>query len=143
MKFPEKGRFEYNFNTFLLLGGIVAGLATTGGTWGYFISSLASADRETKEWQARHEDQHRERARQISESQAKADQRLTQLELDSRKIGNLEYRITVAEQAGLTTAKAIEQLGRTVNEQSSDIRVMREIIERQFGSSFQRPQQRR
>lgn len=138
MKLPERGRFEYNFNTFVLLGGIVLGVATTGGTWGYFASQLASADRETKEWQERHEQLHRDRLAQTTAESARQEQRLAQAEARLVKMDNLEYRITVAEQAGLNTAKSIERLTDTVNGQSADIRVMREIIERQFGTQFQR-----
>lgn len=142
MKFPERGRFEYNLNTWVIIGGIALGLASTGATWGYFTSQLTSADRETKEWQQRHEQLHRDRLTQTSADSAKQDQRLAQAEARLVKLDNLEYRITVAEQAGLNTAKSIERLTDTVNGQSADIRVMREIIERQFGTSFQRQTRR-
>ena len=142
MKLPERGRFEYNLNTFVLIGGIVIGIASTGATWGYFTSQLTSADRETKDWQTRHEQLHRERLQATTEAQAKTDQRIAQLEIDARKIENLAYRVTVAEQGALSTGKAIEQLSAKLSEQSTDLRVMREIIERQFGTSFQRPMRR-
>ncbi len=142
MKLPEKGRFEYNLNTWVILGGIAAGLASTGATWGYFASQVANADRETKEWQQRHEQLHRDRLPQTTAENSRQEQRLNQAEERLRKMDNLEYRITVAEQAGLNTAKSIERLTDTVNGQSADIRVMREIIERQFGTTFQRPARR-
>lgn len=142
MRMPEKGRFEYNFNTFILLGGIITGVATTGGTWGYFASQLNSNDRETKEWQLRHEELHRDRLKQTSEEKARTDQRLAQLEMETRKIENLTYRITVAEQAGLSTGEAIKMLSRTINEQQTDIRVIREILDRQFGAPAQPRRQR-
>lgn len=142
MKLPEKGRFEYNLNTLLVLGGIVVGLLSTGATWGYFANQIANADKETKDWQQRHEQLHRDRLQQTSEAQARQDQRISQLEKEARSIENLNYRITVAEQAGINTGKSIERLTETVNGQSTDIRVMREIIERQFGASLQRSQRR-
>lgn len=142
MKFPEKGRIEWNFNTWVILGGIVVGVASTGATWGYFTSQLTSADRETKDWQTRHDQLHRDRLTQTTSDGAKQDQRLAQAEARLVKLDNLEYRITVAEQAGLNTAKSIERLTDTVNGQSADIRVMREIIERQFGTQFQRQTRR-
>ena len=142
MKLPERGRFEYNLNTFVLIGGIAIGLASTGATYGYFTSQLTSADRETKEWQQRHEQLHRDRLAQTTADNARQEQRMTQAEGRLQKLDNLEYRITVAEQAGLNTAKSIERLTDTVNGQSADIRVMREIIERQFGTQFQRPSRR-
>lgn len=143
MKLPDKGRFEYNFNTFVLLGGIAMGVISTGATWGYFASQLTSADKETKDWQIRHEQLHRDRLQETSERQAKTDQRLLQLEKETRVIEQLGYRVTVAEQAGINTAQSIQRLTETVNTQSTDIRVMREIIERQFGTSFQRSGSRR
>lgn len=142
MKLPERGRFEYNLNTFVLIAGIIIGIASTGATWGYFTSQLTNADRETKEWQQRHEQLHRDRLAQTTAENARQEQRVTQAESRLHKLDNLEYRITVAEQAGLNTAKSIERLTETVNGQSADIRVMREIIERQFGTQFQRPPRR-
>jgi len=142
MKFPEKGRIEWNFNTWVILGGIVVGVASTGATWGYFASQVASADRETKDWQTRHEQLHRDRLQQTTAENARQEQRVAQAEVRLQKLDNLEYRITVAEQAGLNTAKSIERLTETVNAQSADIRVMREIVERQFGTQFQRPTRR-
>lgn len=142
MKLPERGKYEWNLNTILLLGGIVSGIATTSGSVVYFASQLNSADRETKEWQSRHEQLHRDRLQQTTAENARQEQRVAQAEVRLQKLDNLEYRITVAEQAGLNTAKSIERLTETVNVQSADIRVMREIIERQFGSQFQRPTRR-
>lgn len=142
MKLPEKGRIEWNLNTWVILGGIVVGVASTGATYGYFTSQLTSADRETKDWQQRHEQLHRDRLAQTTAENAKQEQRITQAENRLVKLDNLEYRITVAEQAGLNTAKSIERLTDTVNGQSADIRVMREIIERQFGTAFQRQNRR-
>lgn len=138
MKLPDRGRFEYNFNTFILLGGIVMGIVSTGATWGYFASQLASNDKETRDWQIRHEQLHRDRLQETSERQARTDQRLSQLEKETRVIEQLGYRVTVAEQAGINTAQSIQRLTETVNTQSTDIRVMREIIERQFGSTVPR-----
>lgn len=142
MKMPEKGKIEWNLNTLLLIGGIVTGIASTVASGTYFASQLANNDKETKDWQQRHEQLHRDRLQQTTAENTRIDQRLAQAEARLQKMDNIEYRITVAEQAGLNTAKSIERLTDTVNGQSADIRVMREIIERQFGTSFQRPSRR-
>jgi hypothetical protein len=133
-----KGKFEWNLNTLVLLGGIVVGLASTAFTWGTFANRLENADAKTTDWITRHENLHRERQSQIQTADARLDVRITQLEGEARKIENLGYRITVAEQSNINTGKSIEQLTKTVNEQSTDIRVMREIIERQFGTPRKR-----
>lgn len=142
MKLPEKGRIEWNLNTLILIAGILVGVFSTGIGYGVLQNRQVAADERTEQWQQRHEQQHRDRLAQTSADNAKQEQRLTQAEARLVKLDNLEYRITVAEQAGLNTAKSIERLTETVNGQSADIRVMREIIERQFGASFQRPARR-
>jgi hypothetical protein len=133
-----KGKFEYNFNTWMIIGGIALGLLSTGVTWGVFASRLENADTRVTDWITRHESLHRDRQAQIQTADARLDVRITQLEGEARKIENLGYRITVAEQSNINTGKSIEQLTKTVNEQSTDIRVMREIIERQFGTPRKR-----
>jgi hypothetical protein len=133
-----KGKFEWNLNTLVIIGGIVVGLVTTGVAWGVAASRLESSDAKTADWIIRHEALHRERQSQIQTADARLDVRITQLEGEARKIENLGYRITVAEQSNINTGKSIEQLTKTVNEQSTDIRVMREIIERQFGTPRKR-----
>lgn len=44
------------------------------------------------------------------------------------RIPNLEYRITVQEQANIGTTQAIEEMRRTMADQSADLKVMREIL---------------
>lgn len=128
-----KGKFEWNLNTLVLISGIFIGVGTTGITWGVFATRLENADIKTSDWITRHEALHRERSVMVLNADTRLDQRILTLEGESRKIENLAYRMTVAEQSNLTTSKSIERLTDTVNNQSTDIRVMREIIERQFG----------
>ncbi|MCV9940892.1 hypothetical protein OIU35_31465 [Boseaceae bacterium BT-24-1] len=139
---PEKGKIEWNLNTWVIIGGAVIGVFSTGTAYGVLQNRQAAADEKTELWQQRHEQLHRERLAQTTAENTRTDQRLNQHEISLRKLENLEYRITVAEQAGINTGKSIERLTDTVNGQSADIRVMREIIERQFGTSFQRPARR-
>jgi hypothetical protein len=129
-----KGKFEWNLNTLVLIGGIVVGLASTAFTWGTFANRLENADAKTSDWITRHENLHRERQAAALSSDARMDEKLSRLDQEVRKIENLSYRVTVAEQSNLNTSKSIERLTETVNQQSTDIRVMREIIEQRFGS---------
>ena len=93
----------------------------------------ANAGRRPARWITRHENLHRERSVMVLNADTRLDQRILTLEGESRKIENLAYRMTVAEQSNLNTSKSIERLTDTVNNQSTDIRVMREIIEGRFG----------
>lgn len=142
MKLPAKGRIEWNLNTLLIIGGILLGILSTGIGWGMLLSQLNSNDKETRDWQIRHEEMHRDRLRVTSEEKARSDQRIAQLEMETRKIENLTYRLTIAEQVGQNTGKAIEMLTQKMSEQQSDIRVIREILDRQFGTSTQTRRQR-
>ena len=142
MKLPERGKIEWNLNTLMILGGILIGVFSTGIGYGVLQNRQIAADERTDQWQQRHEQMHRDRLQQTTAENTRIDQRLAQAETRLQKLDNIEYRITVAEQAVLNTAKSIERLTDTVNGQSADIRVMREIIERQFGTSFQRPSRR-
>ncbi len=138
MHLPEKGRIEWNLNTIVMLVGFLAGFIAWGATWGTFSTRVELNDKRFEDWTIRHEGLHRERQAQAASNDARTDQRLTQLDIETRKIENLGYRVTVAEQAGITTSKSIERLQETVNQQSTDIRVMREIIENQFGAKPRR-----
>src|SRR5688572_29828984 len=106
----HKGRFEYNLNTYVLIGGIVIGLITTGITWGVFASRLENADAKTTDWITRHEALHRDRQGAVQSADARMDARIGQLESEARKIDNLSYRVTVVEQTGINTGKSIERL---------------------------------
>lgn len=138
MHLPEKGRIEWNLNTVVMSVGFLAGFIAWGATWGTFSTRVELNDKRFEDWTIRHESLHRERQAQAASAEARTDQRLTQLDIETRKIENLGYRVTVAEQAGITTSKSIERLQDTVNQQSTDIRVMREIIEGQFGAKPRR-----
>lgn len=137
-QFPRKDRLPpLDLKTLITYGTLFFGVVGGGISIGYAFSEIRGNDREAKEWQSRHDELHRDRLKATSEEKARTDQRLAQLELETRKIENLTYRITVAEQAGLNTGRAIEMLSKTINEQQTDIRVIREILDRQFGTTNQ------
>lgn len=134
MHLPEKGRIEWNLNTIVMLVGFLAGFIAWGATWGTFSTRVELNDKRFDDWTVRHESLHRERQAASVAADARTDQKISQLDTETRKIENLGYRVTVVEQAGINTSKSIERLQETVNQQSTDIRVMREIIEGQFGN---------
>lgn len=61
---------------------------------------------------------------------AETQQRFAALEEMSDKYDNLAYRVTVQEQAAAQTNAAIEELKRSLADQSADIKVIREILTR-------------
>lgn len=61
---------------------------------------------------------------------AETQQRFAALEEMSGKYDNLAYRVTVQEQAAAQTNAAIEELKRSLADQSADIKVIREILTR-------------
>ncbi|AKR54334.1 hypothetical protein XM25_00635 [Devosia sp. H5989] len=61
---------------------------------------------------------------------ARADQRITALEVTARRLDNLEYRVSTQEQGAQTLAKAVDDLKAALADQSADLRVIREIVTR-------------
>ncbi|MTH65081.1 hypothetical protein [Paracoccus shanxieyensis] len=85
-------------------------------------------------WREAHAQFHRERAQEIAASGARTDERLKQVEAQSRVIDNLTYRMTVQEQGSTNLAAAVAELRQTINDQSGDIKLIREIVTRMDGS---------
>lgn len=121
---------EYNVTTVIAL---VMFAATVGG-WVYSsgqqTASIASERIRVDTWIANHEQIHKDRLATVSGIEARVDQRLTGLEASVRKQDNIEYRLTVVEQGSANLARSVEELKATVNNLGTDIRVIREILER-------------
>lgn len=148
MRLPPQGRIEWNLNTLVAGAGFLGTIVMLGVTWGTlrsnveamdakFVREIARVDERTeahraeneKRWRD-HEQYHKERLADVSAKTAADAERFRTIENDSRKIDNLTYRMTVQEQGAATLAKSVEELKVTVNSQASDIRVMREILQR-------------
>ena len=56
--------------------------------------------------------------------------RLQSVETVASKLDNLAYRVTVQEQGAQALSKSIEELKRSLADQSADLRVIREILTR-------------
>lgn len=88
------------------------------------------------------------RSRDVDELQAwRVDQTQAQKELETR-VGtvekltdNLSYRMTVGEQASVATAASIRDVQSTLNQQSGDLQVVKEILQRIEASQKGRPSQ--
>lgn len=103
-----KWRFEWNLNTIAIL----VGFAVMIGGWGYNYSSLESADR----LNARAIEQLRSEFADISAAR--------------RTLDNHELRLTAVETQARETIGAMRAIEQSLNSLSTDIRVMREIVER-------------
>lgn len=66
----------------------------------------------------------------LSLEYARADQRLVALETSTRRVDNIEYRITAQEQGSQTLGRAVEELKVALANQGADLRVIREIVTR-------------
>jgi len=124
--FPRKDdpHFQSMMNMYLLCFGIASGFISMG----ILYQTQVAADKEVQAWIVRHEVLHKERQTQVEADKARTDERLRKLENDSSEVRNLQYRITVNEQAAIQVTKGLEELKALVNDQGSDIRVMREVL---------------
>ncbi|WP_457659664.1 hypothetical protein [Sinorhizobium medicae] len=103
-----KWRFEYNLNTLVILFGFAGGLTAWGETW--------------------------ERVNANQDSQANSidrlDKRLTAAEVSLRQIDNHELRISAVEKQAAEAATSMRAVESTLNNLSSDMRLVREILQR-------------
>lgn len=103
-----KWRFEYNLNTLVILIGFATGIAAWGATW-----ERLSANQEVH-----------------ASSIDRLDKRLTAAEVSLRQIDNHELRISAVEKQAAEAATSMKAVENTLNNLSTDTRVMREILQR-------------
>jgi len=103
MQLPQqqKDGFTWNLNTVVLLGGFGITLASLAISYGQFV----------------------ERSKNV-------EIRVDALEAQVRKIDTIDYRLTAAEAFGVTASRSLEEMRAAISQQSGDIRVMREILQR-------------
>ncbi len=96
--------------------------------------SLGYELRTLNNWRIEHLEHHRERAADLAASEAAMTTSLTEVrgQIDDvrRTSDELKFRLGAAEENARRTGEAITALQASVNAQASDIRVMREILER-------------
>ncbi|MDX0523043.1 hypothetical protein GOC82_19195 [Sinorhizobium medicae] len=101
-------KFEWNLNTLVILFGFAGGLVAWGATW--------------------------ERVNANQDSQANSidrlDKRLTAAEVSLRQIDNHELRISAVEKQAAEAATSMKAVENTLNNLSSDMRLVREILQR-------------
>lgn len=124
---PSRGKFEWNFNTIALVVGFGTQLVVLGITIGVFKNQQEATDLKFTSWVTMHDNYHRDRNGDAREQEGRNEERFRSIEADTRKIENLDYRLTVQEQTTLTQTKAIEELKTAINTIASDVRVIKEI----------------
>ncbi|MBD9509980.1 hypothetical protein IB265_24705 [Ensifer sp. ENS10] len=73
-----------------------------------------------------------------SAMEARSEERFRALESEVRKIDNLAYRVASTEQSSTSTAAAIKDLQTLVSQQSGDLKVIKEILQRVEGGQLRR-----
>lgn len=101
-------KWEWNLNTVVILLGFVSGIAAWGMTW----------ERLTANQQVH------------AENIDKLDKRVTTLEASMRLLDNHELRITGVEKQAAEAATSMRAVESTLNNLSSDMRLVREILQR-------------
>ncbi|WP_157014911.1 hypothetical protein [Mesorhizobium xinjiangense] len=101
-------QWTWNLNTVVLLVGLVAGIAAWGATWERVSSNQ----------------------RINAEKIERIDKRVTSLETTARILDNHELRITAVEEQANDAADAMRSVESAIHGLSSDMRVVREILQR-------------
>lgn len=141
MQFPKRSPswHTWNLNTILNLLTLVGMLA--GGV--YIWANTTRDIEDLMKWRASHEEYHKERLAETRAIAASVNERLRSEEVRGneveRKIDNLTYRVTVAEQSAVSVTSSIKDLQAGQNKQSSDIQVMKEILQRMEAAQQSRP----
>ncbi len=114
---------NWNVQTVIAVGAVAFAAASTFFTTGYKIERL-------EEFKATHEAYHKERSNELAELAGRNEQRFAGIDAQLRRVDELTFRVARADESISSTKEAIGKLEGTVNSLTSDIRVMREILER-------------
>ncbi|RVL87728.1 hypothetical protein CN140_01155 [Sinorhizobium meliloti] len=101
-------KFEWNLNTLVIIFGFAGGLVAWGATWERVNSN---------------QDVH-------ASSIDRLDKRMTAVETTLRQIDNHELRISAVEKQAAEAATSMRAVESTLNNLSSDMRLVREILQR-------------
>lgn len=113
MQLPKRApKFEWNLNTVLQLFSLAAML---GGGVFFWVNRSRDVD-DLQRWSLS----------QAADSKAQ-DARLDKVEA---QVSNHEYRITIGERFSANTEASIKEVQTSINQQSGDLKVVREILQR-------------
>ena len=105
---PPAWKWEWNLNTLVILMGFAAGIAAWGATWNEIKS----------------------RTTNNSASIDRLDKRLTAVEVSIRTLDTQELRLTAVEKQASDASVSMRSLETTLNSLGTDIRVVKEILQR-------------
>jgi hypothetical protein len=139
MQLPRKAaKLEWNLNTILNLLTLVGMLA--GGV--YIWANTTRDIEDLMKWRLSHEEYHKERLAETRAIAASVNERLRSEEVRGneveRKIDNLTYRVTVAEQSAVSVTSSIKDLQTGLNRQAGDLLVVKEILLRMEATTNQK-----
>lgn len=110
---------EWNWNTVSVFIGFAIMIAGGGVAWQKTQGNVESVMSDL----AMHQ--------RISEAEKQAmNIRVKELETETRQIANINYRLTAVEQFGSGVTVSLREMQNTVNDINSEMRVMREILQR-------------
>lgn len=123
-------KYEFNLTTIAAVIGIVGSIWFASERYSKLESQVMRLDEEASDWRNNHMSYHRERMQEVTAATTRYDERLKRLEDASREFDRMEYRLTVQEQGTTSLTAAVAELRQTINDQSGDIRLIREIVQR-------------
>ncbi|MDK1377082.1 MULTISPECIES: hypothetical protein [unclassified Sinorhizobium] len=127
MGLPKRAqKLEWNLNSILNLITLVGMIGGGGWIW---ANTTRDID-ELQSWRTSVEQSQKDRLAESRERDGRTDERFRGLEAEVRKIDNLTYRVTVQEQSNATITTAIKDLQTLMSQQSGDLKVMKEILQR-------------
>lgn len=140
MQLPKRDRdFKWNLNTVIQL--VTLALMLIGG-----VTVWVNTRRDTDDlmaWRTAHELVHKERLAEVKAIEAGMREQLRVGEMKDnefdRKLDNLTYRVTVAEQSAVTITSSIKDLQAGQNKQGGDIQVVKEILQRMEAAQRGKP----
>ncbi|WP_037460753.1 hypothetical protein [Sinorhizobium fredii] len=127
MELPKRAqKLEWNLNSILNLITLVGMIGGGGWIWANTTRDIE----ELQSWRVSVEQAQKDRLAESRERDGRTDERFRGLEAEVRKIDNLTYRVTITEQSTATITTAIKDLQTLLNQQSGDLKVVREILQR-------------
>ncbi|WP_369986377.1 hypothetical protein [Sinorhizobium fredii] len=127
MELPKRAqKLEWNLNSILNLITLIGMIGGGGWIWANTTRDIE----ELQTWRTSVEQTQKDRLAESRERDGRTDERFRGLEAEVRKIDNLTYRVTITEQSTATITTAIKDLQTLLNQQSGDLKVVREILQR-------------
>lgn len=130
MRLPAKGKIEWNLNTVIALCGFAGLFVAWGIAWGEQSTTNKNQDEKIEKIDRKFTEQISTGSAERKQTDARFDERIRGVETEVRKIDNITYRITVQEQSTATLAKSVEDIKNSITTLASDVRVVREILQR-------------